>query len=308
MNPSISICVPAFKRVGYLQRLLDSISTQSFQDFEVIVTDDSPSGEVSTLCKQYANHFNLLYYKNEQPLGSPENWNQSIRMAKGTWIKLMHDDDWFSSNESLQIFANYIKTNPDVDFFFSAYKNVNEINGSTKKVVLNRINLNRLRHWPVALISDNLVGPPSVTCLRNDDGPFFDANLKWLVDIDFYMSYLEENEFFYIDQALVNIGLHQEQITQSSFHNLAVEIPENFYVLNKIGVDHLKNIVVFDAWWRLIRNLKITNVDTIRSSGYAGEIPGAIRKMINFQRDIPGFILSNGFASKTLMTVCFLLK
>ena len=45
-----------------------------------------------------------MYYKNIKVLGTPENWNESIRKAKGAWIKLMHDDDWFANENSLQKF------------------------------------------------------------------------------------------------------------------------------------------------------------------------------------------------------------
>jgi glycosyltransferase involved in cell wall biosynthesis len=46
MNPLISICIPAYKRTEFLQRLLDSIDIQTFKNFEVIVTDDSPGNDV----------------------------------------------------------------------------------------------------------------------------------------------------------------------------------------------------------------------------------------------------------------------
>src|SRR5215470_3166789 len=103
----ISICIPTFQRVNFLKRLLDSISVQSFKDFEVIVTDDSPEDDVRKLSQEYENKFSLRYFKNVVPLGTPANWNQAIRHARGEWIKLMHDDDWFSSSESLEIFSQY---------------------------------------------------------------------------------------------------------------------------------------------------------------------------------------------------------
>ena len=48
-SPLISICIPAYKRIDYLQKLLDSISIQTFKDYEVIVTDDSPDESVEIL-------------------------------------------------------------------------------------------------------------------------------------------------------------------------------------------------------------------------------------------------------------------
>jgi hypothetical protein len=89
---------------------------------------------------------------------------------------------------------------------------------------------------------------------------------------------------------------------------VGVEIPENFVVLEKHGAEQLKNILVYDAWWRLIRNLKITNVDMIRANGYHGDIPRVIERMVQFQDKMPAALLRNGIFSKTMMTICYFLS
>lgn len=50
MPPLISICIPAYKNTDYLSVLLQSVAVQTFRDFEVVVSDDSPTDEVETLC------------------------------------------------------------------------------------------------------------------------------------------------------------------------------------------------------------------------------------------------------------------
>ena len=83
----ISICIPAYKHVDYLKRLLDSIAIQTFKDFEVIITDDSPGNEVEQFCLQYQSLLPIKYIKNNTSLGSPGNWNACISNASGQWIK-----------------------------------------------------------------------------------------------------------------------------------------------------------------------------------------------------------------------------
>src|SRR5580765_7756965 len=124
MKPFISICIPAFKGVAYLKRLLDSISIQSYRDFEVIVTDDSSDGSVADLIMLYQKEFPLIYKKNEEPLRSPENWNEALRKAGGQWVKIIHDDDWFAGAHSLAEFADAINKNPAYSFFYCAHTNV----------------------------------------------------------------------------------------------------------------------------------------------------------------------------------------
>ena len=86
-QPLISICIPAYKRVIDLERLLNSIATQTFKNFEVIITDDSPADTVKDFLKNYQHNFTLHYFKNKQALGTPENWNEGFRKANGTWVK-----------------------------------------------------------------------------------------------------------------------------------------------------------------------------------------------------------------------------
>lgn len=303
----ISICVPAFKRTSFLKRLLDSIAIQTFRDFEVIVTDDSPDESVKDLCAGYKELGSMFYYRNQKALGTPENWNESRRKAKGQWIKLMHDDDWFSSRESLAQFALAIKLDPDASFIFSAYRN-NYLEEDRREVVtLNRFRYRLLKKNPVTLLSRNIIGPPSVVIHRNDNSCFYDNRLKWLVDIDFYIRYLRFAKPVYINQLLIDVGLGSEQVTKAAFRVASVEIPENFYLLEKLGIHQLRNIFVYDAWWRLIRNLGIKNLQEITHNGYFKPVPQVIAKMMAFQNKIPAGLLQIGIISKFFMTISFIL-
>lgn len=306
MNPYISICIPAYKRTDFLKRLLDSIIIQDFRDFEVIVTDDSPDNSVRELCESYTSRLPLKYFRNEVVLGTPENWNEAIRKARGEWIKLMHDDDWFSRPDSLARFVKAAKDITGSDFIFSAYTNHFAENGKSSKVTLNGFRFRALLKNPVTLFSKNVIGPPSVTMHRNNGQFFYDKTIKWVVDIDFYIRYFQSTTPFYIDRPLINVGLGEHQVTMDCVRQRTVEIPENFYLLNKAGTSELRNILVFDAWWRLMRNLEITNEKEIREAGYEGLIPEIISIMIRRQKKIPRSLLKKGVFSKTFMIQTYL--
>ena len=117
----VSICIPAYKRADFLERCLDSILQQSFQQYEIVITDDSPTDELKPLSEKDER---IVYVKNEQPLGSPANWNKAISLAKGKYIKIMHHDDWFSSPDALSRFVQALEENPSSLFAFSASRQV----------------------------------------------------------------------------------------------------------------------------------------------------------------------------------------
>ena len=301
--PLISICIPAYKRLDFLKRLLDSISIQTFKDFEVIITDDSPGNDVEEFCKLYSQKFAIIYKKNTEQLGTPQNWNEAINLANGKWIKLMHDDDWFATAESLNVFQMAISNHPKANFFFSDYCNHYLEKGTIENVHPSSFRKKILKGNPVTLVSKNIIGPPSVTLYRNVQGITYDRNTRWVVDIDFYIQYLKDHEWFHIHQVLINVGIGAEQVTQDCFRKREIEIPENFYLLNKTGVHNLRNIFVFDAWWRLLRNLEVRKVDDIETAGYNGVVPEVIQSMINWQSKIPLSILKIGIISKSIMLI-----
>jgi len=302
----ISICIPAYKNVSFLKRLLDSIQIQTYRHFEVVVTDDSPDNEVFELCSSHSLKDSLRYFRNERNMGTPENWNESLRRANGEWIKLMHDDDWFAIPEAMMIFANAIRQHPGATFFFSAYTNVYLEGNSSEEVRISGKWQKYLEKDPKSLLSSNRIGPPSVTIHKLSSLVFYDPMLKWLVDIDFYIRFLENSRAVFIPEFLVKVGLGNDQVTQQVFRNPAVEIPENLYVLNKIGVSSLKNIIVYDAFWRFIRNMNLRSVSEIRIAGYHKTVPAIISSMIRIQSFIPKAILKTGIFSKSFMFLHYL--
>lgn len=234
-GPLISICIPAFKRIEFLQRLLDSIVIQTFTNFEVVVTDDSPNGEVNDLCQLYKKQLPIVYYKNAANLNTPENWNEGIRKAKGSWIKLMHDDDWFSDSMSLQAFADATAATPKAQFIFSAYTNVYEETGKMKNMFLPLFWKKALEKDPNILISDNVIGPPSVVLHKNNPQITYDREMKYVVDIDFYIRFLKHNSFYYMPQPLIKVGINTAQVTKYTFGVAEVHLKEALLLLQKTG-------------------------------------------------------------------------
>ena len=299
-TPLISICIPAFQRVNYLRRLLDSIEIQSFRNFETVISDDSPGAEVQELIRSHPLNPKIRYIKNKETLGSPENWNEGIRHAKAGWIKIMHDDDWFSGPGSLQTFADAIG-NKNARFYFSAFTNVRP-DGKQEKVQITDFHLNILKKLPESLMAANRIGPPSVTIFKKEDSLYFDRRMQWLVDIDFYIRYLKEfPPAAYIPENLVQIGISTSQVTRRSFGNPQIEIPERFLLGDKLNYSGIRHIPVFDSWWRFLRNLSIRNLDQIKQSGYHGKIPDFINGMMKAQKNIPATLLKRGVFSKIFM-------
>jgi len=292
--------------VHHLSRLLDSIRQQTFTDFEVIITDDSPDSSIDDFIKQANYPFEIRYFKNSPSAGSPENWNISIRHAIGKWIKIMHDDDWFSDENSLnEFYTHSLKANDA--FIFSGFENVYFEKGTSKIYTIKFYELLLLKFSPLSIYRKNYIGHPSTTLIKNNRSEWFDKKLKWVVDFEFYIRLLrEEKSFVAIKKPLICIGMGSEQITQTAFYNKQIELPENFYLLNKLGKNELKNIFVYDHFWRLMRNLDIKSVDEIKTYTIDMAIPKEIESMIHkIQKSGAAHLKRNGALSKIGMLMRF---
>jgi glycosyltransferase involved in cell wall biosynthesis len=305
-QPLISVCIPGYKRIEFIRRLLDSLCQQSFRDFEVVVTDDSPDEDILHLCEQYLDKLPLVYYKNATTLGTPENWNEAVRRATGEWVKIMHDDDWFAAPDSLEFFAKAISDHPGASFIFSAYRDVFLDEGWEREMFVNSFRYRAFLKNKATLFSENIVGPPSVVMYKKDAGIYFDPRVKWVVDVDFYIRYLASGQPVYISKILVNVGLGSQQVTMDCKRLRVVEIPENFYLLKKVGYGSLRNMLVYDAWWRLMRNLEIRSREDIVEAGYEGYIQPVILSMVKWQRILPFRWWRIGVLSKTVMFLHYL--
>ncbi len=305
--PFFSICIPVYKNVEYLQMLLVSIQEQSFQDFEIIISDDSPDSSIESWISQNFPGLEFQYFKNITPLGTPANWNHAISKSKGEWIKLMHDDDWFASNKALMELYNALNDS-NSKFAYCHYENrfVNDTSKGFGKLSVFGIRKFLMLKNPVSLYGRNIIGPPSVVCVHHSVKERYDEKLKWLVDIDFYMRVLKYSKPVYIEKLLVYIGVGEEQVTQYTQNQPRVEIPEGMHMLSKLGVSSFKNIYFYDAWWRLVRNMGIRVRNDFEKYVPGQSIPLPIKGIINHQGMISVKLLKNGPVSKVCMTISWL--
>lgn len=110
-NPLISIVIPTYKRENLLKETIESVLKQEeLNECEIIICDndsDKNNTTLEKLLREY-NCEKIYYYKNLENLGMTGNWNRCIELARGTWVTMIHDDDYFLDGAIKKI-KNYIK-------------------------------------------------------------------------------------------------------------------------------------------------------------------------------------------------------
>lgn len=128
-----SLIVPAFNVEKYLVRCMESLLSQSFTDYEVIIVDDGSTDETAYIANKYLERrckINVVHQTNKG-LGGAR--NTGINVAKGKYLVFIDGDD-FVSNDMLEKAFFYI-TNYALDIFVFGFELVKEGNlPSNKKI------------------------------------------------------------------------------------------------------------------------------------------------------------------------------
>jgi glycosyltransferase involved in cell wall biosynthesis len=281
----VSICIPTYNQTDFLEKNLDSICAQSFRDFEVVVSDDSSDQRVEELVTRKLKNSGLAYtyHHNSVALGSPANWNKAVSMASGAYIKIMHHDDWFSTEKSLAAFVTAFDNHAQSDFVFcdSLILNVQENKYHTHQI--NPDFLKALPHDAMLLFNNNQIGSPTAVMYRAN-AVQFDEKLSYLVDVDFYLQCLQKNTRLahVADALIVNTSNHAAQVTARSI-NQTTQIGEYCYLYQKWMGGHVPK----KKWRVFFRDLfawyGLKNFEEITTHGYPIPEPRWCFKLLLFQ-------------------------
>ncbi|MFC2491845.1 MAG: glycosyltransferase family 2 protein [Campylobacter curvus] len=92
-EPLISVVIPTFNRSELLKKALNSALAQSYENLEIIVTDDGADESAYEICKA-VNDVRVKYFKNSAHAKSPNgNKNNGFDNATGEFVCLLDDDD-----------------------------------------------------------------------------------------------------------------------------------------------------------------------------------------------------------------------
>lgn len=108
--PQISIIVPVYNVEQYLSRCIDSILSQTYTNFELILVNDGSTDSSGEICDRYAKIDNRIQVHHSQNNGVSIARNIGINCAKGDWITFVDSDDWIENNlftEITQIVNQY---------------------------------------------------------------------------------------------------------------------------------------------------------------------------------------------------------
>lgn len=91
--PDISVIVPVYNAEAFLPECIDSILSQTFSDFEIILVEDGSPDHCGIICDDYAARHDRISVIHQENQGQAAARNHAMSQAKGSWICFVDSDD-----------------------------------------------------------------------------------------------------------------------------------------------------------------------------------------------------------------------
>ena len=230
----LSIAIPCYEMKGkgseYLKECFDSISEQTFTDFEVIVSDHSSDDILEKLCSQYDN-FNIKYYKNSENKGNgPYNTNHALEHCAGEIVKIIFQDDLFFNDQAFQIIVDSLS---ESKWSLCAFNHTSDGKRFTRPMV---------PKWTTYMLEgDNLLGGPTNFACKREYLEEFDDNLKLCMDTEFYHRMRYKHGFPYIiEDVLVSHREHNNRISQNLNYDITIQTESKSWSMIQSELDYIQ--------------------------------------------------------------------
>lgn len=243
-SPKVSVLIPAYNYAHYLTEAIESVLTQSFEDFELVIIDNCSTDNTKDIVYNYAkDDSRVVFIENNENIGMFRNYNQALLHARGEYIKFLNADDKFHP-EILEKFVRILDEHQDISLVTSHrqyFQNGSDIQKTEFSGIQNGKEMILL-----ALSKINFIGEPTTVMFRkkNLNLGLFDTSLIFFADLDMWLRQLSVGNLYIVDEVLSYVRRHDTQGTETLRGHtdksvfIALQWPEyvrNSMIMNRFG-------------------------------------------------------------------------
>ena len=230
-QPLVSVAVITYNSSKTVLETLDSIANQTYQNLELIVSDDCSSDNTVEVCREWIEEHKQRFVRTDlltvkKNTGVSANLNRAADACRGEWVKEIAGDDVLLS-DCIEIYMNYVIEHPDTVYMFA---NVELFGGDeeTRKELGDFYSSmeKRFFSWSIEeqydqlTLKDNPIPTPTsfynrekviALGVRNDERiPFYEDKPKWV-------AFLRKGvRFDYIDKTTVKYRLSDSSLCRNT--------------------------------------------------------------------------------------------
>jgi glycosyltransferase involved in cell wall biosynthesis len=223
-RPLVSICLPVFNGGRYLAQAIDAALAQTYKEFELIIRDDNSTDGSQRICQKYKQlDPRVRYRENVQRLGLFQNYNECIKAAKGSFIKLYAQDDLLEP-DAIQKMMDVLNAHDEVALVTCSKRWIDAENNELERFS----RFKQDENLPASLVImanlvclNNWIGEPSTAMFRaRHAGSGFDTDFYHWGDIDYWFRILQNGNLYVLKDVLCSFRRHAESTTSSNLEGL----------------------------------------------------------------------------------------
>ncbi len=209
MLPRVSVIIPTYNRYPFLIEAVESVLSQSYRDFELIVIDDGSEDNTAEITHRYPDRLRYFYQENQ---GASAARNQGIKVSRAELITFLDSDDLWDMDK-LRYQVDFMESTPEARICY------------TDEIWIRRgVRVNpRKRHrknsgWIFDRALELCIISPSSVMIRREllqEVAYFDEELAVCEDYDLWLRIASINPIYLIDKPLIiKRGGHPDQLSE----------------------------------------------------------------------------------------------
>jgi glycosyltransferase involved in cell wall biosynthesis len=116
-SPKVSFVVPCYNLAHFLTDCINSIVSQTYQDFEILIMDDCSPDNTPEVAQTFTDT-RIKYIRNVANIGHTNNFNKGISASRGKYVWLISADDFLKTNYVLNRYVTLMESNSNIGYVF----------------------------------------------------------------------------------------------------------------------------------------------------------------------------------------------
>jgi glycosyltransferase involved in cell wall biosynthesis len=228
--PTLSICIPAYNRPRWFRRGLRSIVEENLayqSQVEVVITDDSDDECCRAIAEEELKGWRWSYEYHAVALGMAQNWNRAIALARGRYLMVLHDDDFFVEGGVSRLVATLERLGDRYPVLLFGVLVVDEQERVMKRQVFGQDQFLSPNESLIRLFSDSsFVRFPAIAVQRSvfDEVGLFRPEWKEPCDVEMWMRLFAVYGVYALSAVTVAYRVHSQALTMGSFNEKTINI------------------------------------------------------------------------------------
>lgn len=222
--PKVSICIPSYNHGRFIADCIESIINQSFRDWELIITDDASTDNTEEVVRPFLSQDQRVsFHRNPKNLGMVANWNRSLFLATGEYVKVLGSDD-FLERDCLRRAVAILDHHPGVGVVACARSYVDATLQPVSTIGYARSQQFVPGEKAIAacLARGNPIGEPVAVIFRRQAAMRgFNPDYNQLADVEMWMHLLRTSDLAVDPEPLCRFRHHPQQCTRENMKKLS---------------------------------------------------------------------------------------